>query len=58
MTAGGFKPKMVRQFGQVGAAIRDAYHAYDAAVQDGTFPSAAESYKDLAPEVIEAVREG
>ncbi len=58
MTPGDFKPKMVRQFGQVGAAIRDAYHAYDAAVQDGTFPSAAESYKDLAPEVIEAVREG
>ncbi len=56
MTAGGFKPKMVRQFAQVGEAILGAFHAYDEAIQSGDFPSAAESYKDLDPEVMDQVR--
>ena len=56
MTAGGFKPKMVRQFAQVGEAIKQAYHDYDAAVQDGSFPAAAESYKDIDPELMEEVK--
>ena len=56
MTAGGFKPKMVRQFAQVGQAILDAFTAYDQAIQSGDFPSAAESYKDLDPEVMSQVR--
>ncbi len=53
---GGFKPKMVRQFAQVGEAIKQAYHDYDAAVQDGSFPAAAESYKDIDPELMEEVK--
>ena len=56
MTAGGFKPKMVRQFAQVGEAIKHAYHDYDAAVQNGSFPAAAESYKDIDPELMEEVK--
>lgn len=56
MTAGGFKPKMVRQFAQVGETIVDAFHDYDAAIQSGDFPSAAESYKDLDAEVMDQVR--
>ncbi len=56
MTAGGFKPKMVRHFAQVGQTIVDAFQAYDEAVQTGDFPAAAESYKDLDPEVLNQVR--
>lgn len=56
MTAGGFKPKMVRQFAQVGQVVVDAFHAYDEAIQSGDFPSSAESYKDLDPEVMNQVR--
>ncbi len=56
MTAGGFKPKMVRHFAQVGQTIVDAFQAYDEAVQTGDFPAAAESYKDLDPEVLDQVR--
>ncbi len=56
MTAGGFKPKMVRQFAQVGQVVVDAFHAYDEAIQSGDFPSSAESYKDLDPEVMSQVR--
>ncbi len=56
MTAGGFKPKMVRQFAQVGRTIVEAFSAYDQAVQSGDFPTVAESYKDLDPEVIDQVR--
>ena len=47
---------MVRQFAQVGEAIKQAYHDYDAAVQDGSFPAAAESYKDIDPELMEEVK--
>lgn len=43
MTAG-FVPKFVRQFGQIGPAMIEAYKAYDAAVKDGTFPSEKESF--------------
>lgn len=56
MTVGGFKPKMVRHFAQVGQTIVDAFQAYDEAIQTGDFPAAAESYKDLDPEVLNQVR--
>mgnify|MGYP000044930110 FL=1 len=55
MTTGGFKPKMVRQFGQIGEAMKQAYRAYDEAVQSGDFPTAAESYK-IDPAVMEELR--
>lgn len=42
--SGDFKPKFVRQFEQVGALMAEAYRSYDAAVKDGSFPTAAESY--------------
>ncbi len=55
MTPGGFKPKMVRQFAQVGEAIVGAMHAYDEAIQTGEFPAAAESYK-IDAEVMDQIR--
>lgn len=55
MTTGGFKPKMVRQFGRIGEAMKQAYRAYDEAVQSGDFPAAAESYK-IDPAVMEELR--
>ena len=55
MTTGGFKPKMVRQFGQIGEAMKQAYRAYDEAVQSGDFPAAVESYK-IDPAVMEELR--
>ena len=55
MTPGGFKPKMVRQFAQIGEAIVGAMHAYDEAIQAGEFPAAAESYK-IDAEVMDQIR--
>ena len=55
MTPGGFKPKMVRQFAQVGEAIVGAMRAYDEAVQAGEFPAAAESYK-IDADVMDQIR--
>ena len=55
MTTGGFKPKMVRQFAQIGNAVVDAFHAYDEAVQSGGFPAAAESYK-IDADVMDQVK--
>ena len=55
MTTGGFKPKMVRQFAQIGNAVVDAFHAYDEAVQSGDFPAAAESYK-IDADVMDQVK--
>ena len=55
MTPGGFKPKMVRQFAQVGETIVGAMRAYDEAVQAGEFPAAAESYK-IDAEVMDQIR--
>ena len=45
----------------VGGCVRDALlgrepHDYDAAVQDGSFPAVAESYKDIDPELMEEVK--
>lgn len=40
----GFVPKFVRQFGQIGEAMKEAYRGYDAAVKDGSFPSEKESF--------------
>lgn len=40
----GFKPKFLREFGQLGEAVQQAVGDYVAAVKDSTFPNAAESY--------------
>ena len=39
-----WKPRFARQFGQVGAALRQAAEDFNAAVRDGSFPSAEESF--------------
>lgn len=40
----GFKPKFLRQFAQLGEAVKSAVSDYIAAVKDTTFPSQEESY--------------
>lgn len=55
MTAGGFKPKFVRQFAQMGDAMREGYEAYAAAVQDGSFPAIENGFK-IDPEVMDQIR--
>lgn len=40
----GFKPKFLRQFGQLGDAVKNAVGDYVQAVKEGTFPNAEESY--------------
>lgn len=55
MAAGGFKPKFVRQFAQVGDAMREGYEAYAAAVQDGSFPAIENGFK-IDPEVMDQIR--
>lgn len=55
MTAGGFKPKFVRQFAQVGDAMREGYETYAAAVQDGSFPAIENGFK-IDPEVMDQIR--
>jgi 3-methyl-2-oxobutanoate hydroxymethyltransferase len=49
-----FVPRHAKQFAQVGATIRDAVSAYVAQVQEGTFPTAKESFgmKQAAPEEL------
>jgi len=39
-------PRFAKQFGQVGAALRDAAHAYADEVRAGTFPDAAHSFPE------------
>ena len=55
MAVGGFKPKMVRQFGQIGQAVIQAYADYGAAVKDGSFPAAENSFK-IDPSVMDEIR--
>lgn len=57
MTTGGFKPRFVRNFAQVGQVIRDAYHDYAAAVEDGSFPAAENGFK-IDASVMDEIREG
>lgn len=57
MTTGGFKPRFVRNFSQVGQVIRDAYHDYAAAVEDGSFPAAENGFK-IDASVMDEIREG
>jgi 3-methyl-2-oxobutanoate hydroxymethyltransferase len=40
----GFKPKFLRQFGQLGEAVKDAVRQYIDAVRDMSFPNQEESY--------------
>lgn len=40
----GFKPKFLRQFGQLGEAVKQAVGQYIDAVKDSTFPNQEESY--------------
>ena len=55
MTPGGFKPKFVRQFAQVGDAMRNAYQAYANAVETGEFPAAENGFK-IDAEVMDQIR--
>ena len=55
MTQGGFKPKFVRQFAQVGDAMRQAYVDYAEAVQSGEFPAFENGFK-MDPEVMDQIR--
>lgn len=55
MTPGGFKPKFVRQFAQVGDTIRQAYEDYAEAVQSGEFPAFENGFK-MDPEVMDQIR--
>ena len=55
MTPGGFKPKFVRQFAQVGDTMRDAYQAYANAVEAGEFPAAENGFK-IDAEVLDQIR--
>lgn len=57
MTTGGFKPRFVRNFAQVGQVIRDAYHDYAAAVENGSFPAAENGFK-IDASVMDEIREG
>lgn len=43
--SGDFKPKFVRRFGEVGAAMTDAFRSYDEAVKGGGFPEEVHTYK-------------
>jgi len=40
----GFEPRFLRRFADLGPAVREAVAAYVAAVQEGEYPSAEESY--------------
>ena len=55
MTPGGFKPKFVRQFAQVGDTIHQAYEDYAEAVQSGEFPAFENGFK-MNPEVMDQIR--
>ncbi len=55
MTAGGFKPKFVRQFAQVGEAMKGAYEAYANDVREGAFPAPENGYK-IDSEVMDQIR--
>lgn len=55
MTPGGFKPKFVRQFAQVGDAMRQAYVDYAEAVQSGEFPAFENGFK-MDTEVMDQIR--
>ncbi len=57
MTTGGFKPKFVRQFAQVGEAIKGAYADYIAAVNDGSFPAKENTFK-IDDAVMDEIRKG
>lgn len=41
---GDFVPKFVKQFGQIGQAMTEAFRAYDAEVKAGTFPTEAHAF--------------
>ncbi len=40
----GFEPKFLRRFADLGPRVREAVESYVAAVRDGTYPGASESY--------------
>ena len=47
-----FKPKFVKQFGQIGEAMKEAFKAYIIEVTEGTFPAEEHTYK-IDDEVID-----
>ncbi|MCC8089815.1 MAG: 3-methyl-2-oxobutanoate hydroxymethyltransferase [Oscillospiraceae bacterium] len=55
--SGEFVPKFVRRFAEVGDIMTQAFRDYDAAVKDGTFPTAAQSYvkSDCADEFLQTL---
>ena len=55
MDPGGFRPRLARQFGQVGQAILDAYASYDEAIQSGGFPTAENTFR-IDPSVMAELR--
>ncbi len=46
-----YRPKFVKQFGQVGAEMKKAFQEYQQAVQEGTFPAKEHSYQ-IPEEII------
>ncbi len=49
---GDFKPKFVKQFAQIGAMMKEAFHKYIEEVNAGTFPAKEHTFK-IEDEVIE-----
>lgn len=47
-----FKPKFVKQFGQIGAAMTDAFRKYDEEVKGGVFPADEHTYS-ISDDVLE-----
>ncbi len=54
---GDYVPKFVRRFAEVGSTMKQAFSEYHAAVQDGSFPTAAQSYvkSDCSDEFLSAL---
>ncbi len=47
-----FKPKFVKQFGNIGDQMKEAFNAYSKEVKEGTFPAEEHTYK-ISDDIIE-----
>lgn len=45
MTPGGFKPKFVRRFAELGEAMKNAFRSYDEEVKSGAFPAQEHTFR-------------
>ena len=45
MTPGGFKPKFVRRFAELGEAMKNAFRSYDEEVKSGAFPTQEHTFR-------------